>query len=146
MTDRAAIVAFARTWVGVPWTHQGRSRAGVDCAGLLEMIGREFGMPVPETADYPRTADGVALRAACARYLSPIPVRAMQPADVVLLHFPLAEYESHLALVVDHPHRGLGLLHALNEKTGRGRVIEHGLDATWRARVASAFSFPGVVA
>jgi cell wall-associated NlpC family hydrolase len=141
---RADVVTFGRTWLGVPWVHQGRSRQGVDCAGLLEMIGREFGMEVPAKADYPRTADGVSLRATLERFVRPIAVRAMQPADVVLLHFPRADHESHLALVVDHPQRGLGLLHALNERSGRGRVIEHGLDATWRSRIVAAFALPGV--
>lgn len=140
---RADVVAFARTLRGVPWVHQGRSTAGVDCGGLLELIGRQFGCPVPEKADYPRTADGVTLRATCEQYLRPIGPHALAPGDVVLVRFPRAEHESHLALVVDHPHRGLGLLHALNERNGKGRVIEHGLDATWRSRVVAAYAFPG---
>lgn len=142
--SRAAIVAYARTWLGVPWVHQGRSRDGVDCGGLLEMIGREFGLAVPSKADYPRSADGVALRATCETYMRKISPRSILPGDVVMLRFPRAEYESHLALVVDHPQRGLGLLHALNEKSGKGRVIEHGLDATWRARIVAAYALPGV--
>lgn len=44
--------AAALTWVGVPWHHQGRSRHGVDCAGLPEAILREAGQ-LPEGYHYP---------------------------------------------------------------------------------------------
>ena len=31
---REMVVAEARTWIGVKWRHQGRTREGVDCIGL----------------------------------------------------------------------------------------------------------------
>jgi cell wall-associated NlpC family hydrolase len=35
------IVSAARSWLGVPWRHQGRTRQGVDCAGLVVLVGRK---------------------------------------------------------------------------------------------------------
>ena len=31
---RSEIIEFARSWVGVPWRHQGRTRNGIDCAAV----------------------------------------------------------------------------------------------------------------
>jgi hypothetical protein len=63
----------------------------------------------------------------------------MQPGDVALLKFRGATSEGHVALIVDHPTRGFGLLHALNGSDGKGRVIEHGMDDAWRAKIVSVF-------
>ena len=46
--DPSAIVAAARTWLGVPWRHQGRTRQGVDCAGLVVLVGRGLGPAIGE--------------------------------------------------------------------------------------------------
>ena len=47
--DPDAIIAAARAWLGVPWRHQGRTRQGVDCAGLVVLVGREFGLAAYDT-------------------------------------------------------------------------------------------------
>lgn len=50
----ARFVAAARGWIGVPSRHQGRSRGGVDCIGLVVMAARDCGYDVPMTANYGR--------------------------------------------------------------------------------------------
>lgn len=47
-----AFVAAARSYIGVPWKHQGRSRAGLDCIGLIILAGRDIGIAVPLVANY----------------------------------------------------------------------------------------------
>jgi hypothetical protein len=51
------VVAEARTWIGVPYRKRGRSRtAGVDCLGLLVMVGIHFNVPhrdEPNYSDWP---------------------------------------------------------------------------------------------
>jgi len=55
MTDiDRQFVAAARTYLGVPWMEQGRTRAGVDCIGLVVLAARDCGLPVPLTANYGR--------------------------------------------------------------------------------------------
>lgn len=56
MTNQAFIAA-ARAWVGVPWVHQGRNRAGIDCVGLVVLSARACGLDVPLLADYSRRPD-----------------------------------------------------------------------------------------
>ena len=51
-TPDAQFVAAARTYIGVPWKHQGRSRRGVDCIGLVVMAARDCGMDVTIEANY----------------------------------------------------------------------------------------------
>ena len=54
MSDLAFLEA-ARGWLGVAWRHQGRSRAGIDCIGLVVMAARVCGLDAPLAATYGRT-------------------------------------------------------------------------------------------
>lgn len=146
MIARSQIVACARRWVGTPWRHQGRGAGGIDCAGLPIAVAAELGLAQVQVGGYGRQPDGRTLRALCRRYMTPIAIGELAPGDVVTLRFPNAAEESHLAMVVDHPRRGLGLVHALNARDGNGRVVEHGLDSAWRARITAAYRLPGVEA
>lgn len=48
------IVAHARSWKGTPWRHQGRNRAGIDCAGLLIVTAQHFNLPHADMKGYRR--------------------------------------------------------------------------------------------
>lgn len=37
------IILEARNWLGVKWRHQGRTRFGIDCAGLVLNVGKTLG-------------------------------------------------------------------------------------------------------
>ena len=140
MTTRAQVVAAARGWIGTPFLHQGRARhAGCDCAGLIIGVAHELGLTDFDTADYARTPHGGRLRQVCDEQLRPIPEREIAAGDVLLLKF-IAE-PHHLAFGGDYVHGGLSLIHAYAR--GRG-VVEHRLDATWRARIVAAYRLPGV--
>lgn len=54
MTSPDDIVEYARTWMGVRWVHQGRSRQGVDCAGLLIKVAEHFDLPHADMQGYRR--------------------------------------------------------------------------------------------
>ncbi len=53
---RDDILAEARTWLGVPFKHQGRTHRGVDCVNLLKQVCVGLGVddPTPDIIDYPR--------------------------------------------------------------------------------------------
>ena len=143
MITRAELVAAARGWVGVPWQHQGRSRSGVDCGGLLIELARELGLADVDVGAYPMSADGHTLRALCREHMRPITLAELQPGDAVLVRFRPPLPESHVALVTDYRHGGLALLHALN-RGDAGRVIEHRLDPYWRSLIVAGYQLPGV--
>lgn len=57
MTTPDDIVNYARTWIGAPWRHQGRGTGasrGIDCAGLLLVVARHFGLPNGDLTGYRR--------------------------------------------------------------------------------------------
>ncbi len=47
MATRGEVQTLARTWIGVPWRHQGRNRSGIDCGGLVVKVGQELGLLGP---------------------------------------------------------------------------------------------------
>ena len=57
MVTRAEIVTAARGWIGVPWRHQGRSRAGVDCVGLVVVVCQGLGLSDYDSTVYGRDPD-----------------------------------------------------------------------------------------
>ncbi|QJA43163.1 hypothetical protein [Phaeobacter phage MD18] len=51
------IVAYARTWIGARWRHQGRGETadrGIDCAGLLVKTAEHFDLPHEDMMGYRR--------------------------------------------------------------------------------------------
>jgi hypothetical protein len=70
-----------------------------------------------------------------------IPVADARPADVVVMRLP--GEPQHLALLTPYRLGGSSVIHAL---FGAGKVVEHQLDDTWRARITHAFRIPGIEA
>lgn len=128
----------ARQWIGVPFAHQGRSRRGVDCVGLVAVCCAA----IPEFSHhcahdlkgYVSNPHGGTLEAALSRAFG-APVTGYQPGDVVACAFP--RVVRHVAIVAAHPQGGLSLIHALNKD--HRRVIEHRLDARWSGFIRAAF-------
>lgn len=145
MSTRQAIVDEARTWLGTPYQHQARLKGvGCDCAGLPIGVARALGM-VPADFDvtaYPRRPDGRSLLAHCTRWATRIEVSDMQPADMIVLRFE--QDPQHIGLLANYLHGGLSLIHALGTADGKGRVVEHRLDAHALQRIVAAFRLPGV--
>ena len=55
MKSRAEIVEYARSWIGVRYRHQGRTRRhGLDCAGLLARVGNDLGILEFDSHNYHR--------------------------------------------------------------------------------------------
>lgn len=57
MVTRADIVSEARSWINTPWRHQGRSRSGVDCVGLVVMVCKGLGISDYDSTTYGRDPD-----------------------------------------------------------------------------------------
>jgi cell wall-associated NlpC family hydrolase len=139
------VVAQARTWLGVRWRHQGRSRDGVDCVGLAAVcVQQACGLEVP-LPDYPRaTSDGSMLRV-CRQYLRPVSLVDMAPGDIVVLG---VGDQRHMAIVGDYVTPaddargpGLSLIHAYLPNR---KVVEQRLDAAWWGRILAVFRVPEV--
>lgn len=134
MTTRQQIVDEARSWLGVRWVHQARSRAGVDCVGLVIRVAHALGLSTYDTADYSRQPDPVRMRALLAEHLEPIAIAKAQIGDVLLMRFDIEP--QHVAIVTD-----IGIIHAYAQAR---RVVEHRVDDQWQSRIVGAYQFRGI--
>jgi cell wall-associated NlpC family hydrolase len=129
------IVLEARTYIGVPWVHQGRSRDGVDCLGLAILVAQTVRGYQFDMRDYAAQAMDETMQAKCLEHMDPIGLSDLAPGNVVVIKF---ENQRHMAIVGDYPIAGhFSLIHA-NSKLGK--VVEHRLDSVWRRLIMSAWA------
>ena len=128
------IVAIARTWLDVPFRHQGRNRLGVDCGGLLLCVAADAGLSVSAPDTYSLSPDpgliADTLQANCVK----LPFRDQQPGDVLLFSF--AGEPRHVGIATD-----IGVIHAWAKP---GKVVEHRLDDLWHHRLRAVYRLKGL--
>lgn len=133
----------ARQFIGVPWRHQGRSREGIDCAGLVIQVAHRLKLLDFDTVDYsPQATDETMLRL-CGEHLVKIGRVNAKPGDVPVMRFGS---NRHIGIFGDYAHGGLSLIHAFSRSPRR--VVEHRYCAEWlrteRASLIAVFRFPGI--
>lgn len=129
---RQMVIDEARRWIGTPYVHQGRNRHGLDCIGLLLVVGHALRLSDYDVTGYGRTPDAGFLQAECDRLMQRVP--SAQPGDVLLMRFK--RQPQHLAIVTDR-----GIIHAWY---GARSVVETSLATSWASRVVQAYAIPGV--
>jgi cell wall-associated NlpC family hydrolase len=136
-----AVVNEARSYVGTRWVHQGRSRDGIDCAGLVVEVARVTHGSTFDVRDYAPQAQDETMLAMCTSLMDRVPLPEIQPGDVVVIRY---DNQRHIAVVGDYPAPGaLSLIHASSKF---GKVVEHRLDSVWRRIIMAAFRLRDEVA
>jgi cell wall-associated NlpC family hydrolase len=137
MIAAQTLIDEARTWVGVPFLHQGRSRHGVDCAGFVVSLMRNAGELPPGFTDVSNYArrPSTELLALVSRYC----MRASReaPGLLALIRWPKDTMPSHVALLT-----GPTLIHCYER---RRAVVEHSYRGSWQRDTHSLWSLPGVL-
>lgn len=143
MIARIAIVEAARSWLGVRWKHQGQTRNGVDCLGLIGCVAADVGISnawlTDESAEfkgYGRHPDTERIATGCARYFDPVQ-GVPRIGDVLLMRFdgdPM-----HFGILSAVAPNYIIHAHAFARK-----VVENRVDDVWRSRIVRAYSFRGV--
>lgn len=143
MTRGDDVVAWARTQLGVPWRHQGRSPGvALDCAGLVICAARALGLVAPDfdVNGYSRVPDGSMMRF-CSEHMTQL--NAPEAGAVVVLatrHDP-----QHMGLLAPYRHGGWAIIHASN--AGRPEhVAETRLMFCKTMTLRGYFRLPGVEA
>lgn len=86
-TTRHDIVTAAESMLGLPFVHQGRSeRTGVDCVGLLVVMGRLIGYPeIHDVEGYRRTPSAQVIREVLGANCDEIPLEEVGIGDIWLM-------------------------------------------------------------
>ncbi len=141
---RVQIVEEARTWLGVPWVHQGFSKVrGCDCVGFIRGVGSLVGALHPEKRDtrvvhyggYSRDPNPRVMNAALNEFLIHIPKDKVSIGDVLWIR--IAGSPRHLGIVSE-----LGVI--IHSDSVTGKVIEHGILMSRVSSIIATFSFPDV--
>ena len=130
------IIEAARSEIGTPFRHQGRSAGkAIDCAGLIVRVAELIGIPVDDQKGYSRLPSGAKLESALDGQSSVFLVRgAPLPGDILMLRFN--KDPQHLAIFA-----GENIIHSTNQT---GRVVEERFDALWKSRLVRVYRFAGV--
>lgn len=138
---RSHIVASARSFLGVPWRHQGRARVtGVDCVGLVYAVAEDLGLLPPEGIIIPpyRAQPDASLLSYFDRYMDSIPLSRIKDGTAVVFSFGGSPH--HAGIVVNASARAI--VHAY---ASRKAVVVDYLDGTSKGRqLLRAFDYRGV--
>lgn len=138
MQNRVDVIREARSWIGVRWTHQGRTRAGIDCAGLVVKVGKELGILDYDTTNYQRRMHGQDFLRHFQEHMDQKVVAEVLPGDVLL--FRDKQFPCHSTIVGER--NGLTIIHA---HALQRSVIEERLDqGDWMVRRVACFAFRGL--
>lgn len=142
---RADVVAEARAWLGTPYVDKHREKGiAVDCAGLVIGAARALRLVEPafDVNGYSRTPDGKSLLDLCDRFMTRVRLSDLKPGHVVAIRWE--REPQHMGILGDYLYGGLSLIHALGTTDGKGRVVEHRLNAQTLAKVIRGYALPGV--
>jgi len=136
---RDDIIRIARSTIGTPFKHQGRSLSGMDCVGLPLYVASTLGVEYTDVPGYSRRPSGGKLEDTFdAHVTSGILVRVgiheMEPGDFLMMRF--SGQPQHLAI-----YTGENIIHSYEAV---GKVCEHRMDTTWSSRIVRVYRFTGV--
>ncbi len=136
--DADEIVYVANTLVGVPFRHQGRSRAGLDCAGLIIVIAHLLGLTDKDTVSYSRRPNveeftKFMIEAGCTQ----LPYGTHERGDI--LRFNTLGWPVHLGVYEVDRRGGEWYTHAYSLHK---RVTRDPLTDAVKAQISSVWRFP----
>jgi len=129
------LIKEARTYLGVPWIHQGRSRRGVDCVGFIVLAYKYIGVSIKEIKGYARNPDGIALKKVMDEQENFHEVEDFKVGDVVL--FRIRHDPQHVALITPSNTFDFGMIHSYNG--GKKMVVEHDFSDYWKDKKVSIY-------
>ena len=134
------IIIAARSALGIPFQHQGRTSSGMDCVGLLLYVADRLGIEYTDVSGYSRRPSGGLIESTFDAHVESgtllrIDPDRMQSGDFLMMRF--GRDPQHLAIFT-----GSTIVHAYETV---GKVAEHRLDEAWERRIVRVYRFTGVL-
>jgi cell wall-associated NlpC family hydrolase len=136
---RQQIVAVTKSFLGTPWVHQGRTRAGVDCVGLVVAVARELGVYPPGLIIPPyRTQPDASLLSYFDDHMVALEPRDMQAGSVAVYAYGGSPY--HAGIIID-----VNLSSLIHAYASKRKVVYDHIDSKTKGRTLfGVYDFPGV--
>ncbi len=132
-------MADARSWLGVPWVHQGRTRLGIDCAGIVTVIGNEHGLLSFDTTNYQRRTHGTLFLRYFRTHMDQKHLDDILPGDALL--FRDSAFPCHCSIYSLRD----GVPSFVHADLKRKKVVETPLsEADWMDRRVACFAYKGI--
>jgi hypothetical protein len=137
MANREEVVAEARKWLETRWVHQGRDANGIDCAGLVILVGQALGFPAEDLQGYRRSPDGVTFREHIFKQTTFEP--QPRPGSIGLLRD--TNFPTHTGIFGEKEGQ-LTLIHAY---APYHKVVEVMFDKVWSDKLVAVRNFIGLI-
>ena len=140
MTLRDKVVEEARSWLNTRWVHQGRTRQGIDCAGLIVVVGRKFDiLDYDDKTNYQRRTAGLSFLKPFRESMRRKSFNERKPGDVVL--FRDAHFPCHSTIYTANE----GIETIVHATILERKVVEERLQrGDWLQRVVACFEYKGI--
>lgn len=135
---RKQIEAEALSWRDVPWRHQGRTRKGVDCVGLIVEVAKSLQLMDYDCLGYARTTRQEEFVKHFKAFMKQKPVTSRKKGDILLLRD--GTYAGHSA-ILGEMYGKEALIHSY---AGRRKVVQEPLTPEILSRVTYCFEFPNI--
>lgn len=133
-----AIAESARKYLGVRFRHRGRSRAGLDCAGLAWCAYNDLGVVLPDFRLYGRQPhdDGL-VRHLTAAFGQPLDTLEPKDDDVVVVRFNVEPH--HIAVACGVTYGSTPAINFIHADGHTGRVVEQRMTPDMQRRITHVF-------
>jgi len=147
MNKREQYIEALRSYIGTPFRHQGQSKQGMDCLGLLIAAGRDIGLEVPSNLTYMPNPDSGELEKRSKQFLRQLPYNRLQrvgnqiqPGDVLTFWIVERGQPKHFAVYTGLDNHGReSVIHAYSRKqygvietTIANKFLSRRIDKAWR--------------
>ena len=136
--NRNEIQEDARKYLGVPFAHQGRSLAGMDCAGLLCQVATDFGVPFEDRLGYDRVPVGQTFLTHMLKFLPINRTGLLAPGSIAVIRE--SRFPCHVGIFADRNGERT-LIHAYLR---RGQIVEERWTPSQEFGLVMVLDFPGV--
>lgn len=124
---RDLIVREAKSWLDITWRHQGRTRRGIDCAGLVLNVGNDLKLMNYHCNNYPRNTQRDHFISHFKIFGIQVPLKDRNHGDMLLFRDGIYACHCGILEVVDGVEYIIHAYH-LRGKTVRERLMKDLLD------------------